>query len=177
MGISGSFECFSEKDPLNSLKSSHFLGAFTLSVSHLPAVIAFITARNSSCGKVMFSQVCVKNSVHSGCVYPMHFPPARTPLGTYNLQPCMPRALRDAVNERVVRIVLECILVCILFTLFGSVHYSNGISLMEPVVSGFSVLSAFSSSFTALLKPMGLDLSILFDPYLSGLKWASKSDK
>ena len=24
------------------------------------------TVRNSSCGKVMFSQVCVKNSVHSG---------------------------------------------------------------------------------------------------------------
>ena len=27
------------------------------------------TVRNSSCGKVMFSQVCVKNSVHRGsCV-------------------------------------------------------------------------------------------------------------
>ena len=25
-----------------------------------------ITARNSSCGRVMFSQACVKNSVHSG---------------------------------------------------------------------------------------------------------------
>ena len=27
-----------------------------------------VTARNSSCGKVMFSQACVKNSVHRGCL-------------------------------------------------------------------------------------------------------------
>ena len=27
---------------------------------------AIITVRKSSCGKVMFSQACVKNSVHSG---------------------------------------------------------------------------------------------------------------
>ena len=30
--------------------------------------IFIITVRNSSCGKVMFSQACVKNSVHSGGV-------------------------------------------------------------------------------------------------------------
>ena len=29
-------------------------------------VLMLITVRNSSCGKVMFSQACVKNSVHSG---------------------------------------------------------------------------------------------------------------
>ena len=29
-----------------------------------------ITARNSSFGKVMFSQACVKNSVHGGGVHP-----------------------------------------------------------------------------------------------------------
>ena len=28
--------------------------------------IHIFTARNSSCGKVMFSQACVKNSVHGG---------------------------------------------------------------------------------------------------------------
>ena len=44
----------------------------------------FITARNSSCGKVMFSQVCVKNSVHGGGVYPSiplgeHPPTGKTP--------------------------------------------------------------------------------------------------
>ena len=27
-----------------------------------------ITVRKRSCGKVMFSQACVKNSVHGGCV-------------------------------------------------------------------------------------------------------------
>ena len=32
-------------------------------------IYKFITARNGSYGKVMFSQVCVKNSVH-GAVYP-----------------------------------------------------------------------------------------------------------
>ena len=32
-------------------------------------IYKFITARNASYGKVMFSQVCVKNSVH-GAVYP-----------------------------------------------------------------------------------------------------------
>ena len=32
-------------------------------------IIFFITLRKRSCGRVMFSQACVKNSVHSG-VYP-----------------------------------------------------------------------------------------------------------
>ena len=27
-----------------------------------------VTARNSSCGRVMFSQACVKNSIHRGCL-------------------------------------------------------------------------------------------------------------
>ena len=35
-----------------------------------------ITVRNNSCGKVMFSQVYVKNSVHGGEVYT---PPGQTP--------------------------------------------------------------------------------------------------
>ena len=40
-----------------------------------------ITVRNSSCGKVMFLDACVKNSVHSGAVYT---PPwADTPLGRH----------------------------------------------------------------------------------------------
>ena len=36
-----------------------------------------ITARNSSCGKVMFSQARVKNSVHGGCTPPGRHPPPR----------------------------------------------------------------------------------------------------
>ena len=34
------------------------------------AVTMIIIARNGSCRKVMFSQVCVKNSVHRGGIYP-----------------------------------------------------------------------------------------------------------
>ena len=51
-----------------------------------------------SCGKVMFSQACVKNSVHGG--------------GGHAWQG-MPhwQILRDTVNERAVRILLECVLV------------------------------------------------------------------
>ena len=31
-----------------------------------PQLLVMITVHNSSCRKVMFSQVCVKNSVHGG---------------------------------------------------------------------------------------------------------------
>ena len=55
-----------------------------------------VTVRKRSCGKVMFSQACVKNSVHNGGVYPsMHWgrhpladtphPPAGTPPSRYTL--------------------------------------------------------------------------------------------
>ena len=33
----------------------------------LPTVLCFITTRNSSCGKVIFSQVSVSHSVYGGC--------------------------------------------------------------------------------------------------------------
>ena len=40
----------------------------------------FVTVRKRSCGKVMFSQACVKNSVHRGDVCQTHTPPrADTP--------------------------------------------------------------------------------------------------
>ena len=56
----------------------------------------FITVRNSSCGKVMFSQVCVKNSVHSGEVYtppPWTHTPGQTPPGhTHPLGRHIPQA-------------------------------------------------------------------------------------
>ena len=43
-------------------------------------IIAIITVRNSSCKEVMFSQGCVKNSVHRGdvCVSHAHCPPRHT---------------------------------------------------------------------------------------------------
>ena len=47
-----------------------------------------ITIRNSSCGKVMFSQACVKNSVHGGgAVHPLgRHPWADIPLYTHPSQ-------------------------------------------------------------------------------------------
>ena len=56
------------------------------------------TVRYSSCGKVMFSQACVKNSVQGGGVYPsMHW--ADTPF---------PPPTATAAD---LRILLECVLV------------------------------------------------------------------
>ena len=58
------------------------------------------TARNSSCGKVMFSQAFVIPSVHrEGGLHGGDW--ADPPHGI----------LRDTVNERAVRILLECILI------------------------------------------------------------------
>ena len=61
---------------------------------------SFITVRKRSCGKVTFSQVCVKNSVHEGGVPPGQAdthppPPIRQPL------------------QQTVDILLECILVLV----------------------------------------------------------------
>ena len=80
-----------------------------------------VTAHNDW-GKVIFSEACVKNSVHgggegSGVSAPLHagiHPPrtrpqrADTPWGTDTPLQCM---LGDTVNKRVVCILLECILV------------------------------------------------------------------
>ena len=61
---------------------------------------AIITVRNSCCGKVMISQACVKNSIHTGvgrCK-----PPPRHLLGRQPHRPPL---------HRTVRILPECILV------------------------------------------------------------------
>ena len=50
----------------------------TCLLSDFKCSLVVITVRNSSCGKVMFSQACVTNSVHRGrCT-----PPGHTPLDT-----------------------------------------------------------------------------------------------
>ena len=100
------------------------------------------TARNSSCGKVVFSQACVKNSVHGGCVPchacpphacplpctppAMHAPPARTPPlpRTFPLPRTPPPFGTHAVNERVVRILLECILVKDFYIVLFHFHFN-----------------------------------------------------
>ena len=40
------------------------LSELQISIQNPQQQLLLVTARNSSCGKVMFSQVCVKNSVH-----------------------------------------------------------------------------------------------------------------
>ena len=88
----------------------------------LALVIGFITVRNSSCGKVMFSQVCVCPQGggvhllgrHPPCQADTPLLPGRSPPGRHT--PCQadlspPRWLL----QRTERILLECILVCCRF--------------------------------------------------------------
>ena len=67
-----------------------------------------ITAHNSSCGKVMFSQACVKNFVHggTGCRHPpgqTPLPPGQTPLPPGQTpspqHPPVPPALRSTSGQ------------------------------------------------------------------------------
>ena len=62
-----------------------------------------ITIRKRSCGKVMFSQACVKNSVHREGVSARHHPSRR-------------------LLQRTARILLQCILVPTLFQNDGQLH-------------------------------------------------------
>ena len=98
-------------------------GLFTHNIFHTVSVILFIVIRitvrigpspilsvitvgNSSCGKVMISQVCVKNSVQGGvCLWVWGYTlPGRHPRGQTPLP-------RQPLQQRTVRILLECILV------------------------------------------------------------------
>ena len=93
-------------------------GAFTYHVIQCLPCFFFcfsFTARNSSCGKVMFSQACVIPSVHGGGgdLPPQHASQVIWP----REGGCIPPALWDTVNKRAVRILLECILVCLGFFL------------------------------------------------------------
>ena len=67
---------------------------FAISLGNYRVIINAYYRPQRSSGKVMFSQACVKNSVHKGG-------------GCLPLPP--PRALWDSVNKWVVRILLECI--------------------------------------------------------------------
>ena len=122
-----------------------------------------------SCGKLMFSQACVKNSVHRrGCVShaccppghecpQAHMPPghahssrhahlwAHMPPGTHTPTMHTPQILRDAVNERAVRILLEYILVMILFrpvTLFPAVTICNMNAMKKTQLEGDDIYNA-----------------------------------
>ena len=114
---------------------------FAISLGNYRVIINAYYRPQRSSGKVMFSQACVKNSVHRGggmcathaplprTLPTMHVPPAmHAPLPCTPCHTCSPAIhahqhacppnihvpppiLRDAVNERAVRILLECILV------------------------------------------------------------------
>ena len=49
-----------------SRNSIYFLELIYLTQHMYSSLVSLITVRNSSCEKVMFSQACVKNSVHGG---------------------------------------------------------------------------------------------------------------
>ena len=49
-----------------------------------------VTVRNSSCGKVMFSQACVKNSVHGVYTPKADTPPPETATAMYSSLPIYP---------------------------------------------------------------------------------------
>ena len=79
----------------------------------LPLLAIFFTVHNSSCGKVMFSQACVKNSVHRRVDTPRvqtrcRHPPAQCMLGYTPPPP-------GRLLQQTVRILLECILVLTYF--------------------------------------------------------------
>ena len=53
--------------------------SFSFSFSDVITVISLITVRHSSCGRVMFSQACVRNFVYRGwCPPPDRHPPGET---------------------------------------------------------------------------------------------------
>ena len=88
-----------------------------------------ITA-GGSCWKVMFSQASVISSVHGG-VCSIHMGYARGGVciqkrGSVSREVC----IQDVVNERAVRILLECILVFnIIYDLFRGLAWHKCISL------------------------------------------------
>ena len=90
---------FYDKRPLLFHEQSHYQWAL------LKIKFRFITVRNSSCGKVMFSQACVKNFVQGG-------------VSQHTLGQTPPRPL-----QRTVRILLECFLVSNLFKSLLTLRY------------------------------------------------------
>ena len=78
-------------------------------------VVYIFTARNNSCGKVMFSQACVKNSVHGGGqrVKGVYIPLGGHPPGQTPWWPL----------KRATHILLECILVKPAFPAFYESYF------------------------------------------------------
>ena len=93
--------------------------AFLIGPCNLVACFSFITGRNEVVAKVMFLLVSV---ILSGggvpqCMLGYH-PPGTHPPGADTPPPAPGSRLQHTVNERPVRILLECILVIIPFVSF-----------------------------------------------------------
>ena len=75
--------------------------------------VSIYTACQPSCGKVMFSQASLSHSVRRGNGYLWSHVLSR---GGWILTPCIhgPRTLRDTVDKRVVRILLELVILIVL---------------------------------------------------------------
>ena len=66
------------------------------------SLVSLVAIRDSSCGKVMFSQTCIKNSVHKGEVYTHQADNPRqtpAPLGRLPLGADMPPPKQMATAE------------------------------------------------------------------------------
>ena len=75
------------KHPYNAILRQDLL-FWLFRFSLVKSLQVILTVRNSSCGKVMFSQACVKNSVHRGGINPPRLTPPRH---THNPHPTMGR--------------------------------------------------------------------------------------
>ena len=78
--------------------------------------LSYLPQANEVCESYFCTGVCLSTGAKPPGTHPkgMHTPQARTPPGTHT----PPRQiLWDAVNQRVVRILLECILVSLIFSL------------------------------------------------------------
>ena len=82
--------------------------------------MCIVNARNSSCGKVMISQACVIPSVHRGSASGGQHPGGVCIGGGAWADTPSDWILRDTVNERAVRILLEWILVSVVFLIVSS---------------------------------------------------------
>ena len=62
--------------------------------------LCIITVRNSSCGKVMFSQACVKNSVHGGIITVRNSSCGKVMFSTSVCQEFCPRGVHPYFSSR-----------------------------------------------------------------------------
>ena len=99
----------------NSLNSmSAFVSWYVCSMLFIFTKPKYHYRPQRSWGEVIFSEACVKNSVHGGACWDTYPPQKQTPPRKQTPLPvqCM---LGDTANKQAVHIILECILVLVFF--------------------------------------------------------------